>query len=144
VVHGGEVPIFAPPGLRDVLEEARRHVRVVLVTNAPQQGVQSLLDILGLGGVFDELRGDARKPAGMGPILDALLDEAGIAATPERLLSVGDIWVNDLAPAASRGCATALIDRYAIGGGNPTHVAATIVELYPAIVAWARAHHDAG
>ena len=138
-VHAGEVPVFAPPGLRDVLEEASRQVRVVLVTNAPEQGVESLLGILGLGNVFDAVRGDAGKPAGMGPILDDLLEDAGLTTAPHRLLSVGDIWVNDLAPAAERGCATALIDRFGTGGGAPTHVAATITELYPAILAWARA-----
>ena len=137
-VHAGEIPVFAPPGLRDVLDEARRHVRVVLVTNAPEQGVESLLAILGLDGVFDQVRGDAGKPAGMGPILDTLLRDAGITATPDRLLSVGDIWANDLAAAAERGCRTGLIDRYGIGGGAPTHAAATIGELYPAILDWAR------
>jgi FMN phosphatase YigB (HAD superfamily) len=137
-VHAGEVPIFAPPGLREVLDAAREHVRVVLVTNAPEHGVEALLRILRLDGVFDEVRGDAGKPAGMGSIVEALLDDAGLAATPERLLSVGDIWVNDLEPAAVRGCVTALVDRYGTGGGRPTHRAATIVELYPAIVVWAR------
>lgn len=137
-VHAGEVPIFAPPGLRDVLEEARRNVRVVLVTNAPEHGVEGLLGILGIGGVFDEVRGDARKPAGMGGILDRLLADAGIGGRPQRLLSVGDIWPNDLEPAHVRGCATALVDRYGSGTGTPTHRAATLPELYPAILDWAR------
>ena len=137
-VHAGEVPIFAPPGLRELLEAAREHVSVALVTNAPEQGAESLLRILGLDGVFDRVHGDARKPAGMAPILDTLLQDAGLTATPERLLSVGDIWANDLEPAAARGCATALIDRYGSASGTPTHRAATIVELYPAILAWAR------
>lgn len=137
-VHGGEVAIFAPPGLREVLDEVRGLVRVVLVTNAPGDGVESLLGILGLDGLVDAVHGDAGKPAGMGPIVDQLLADAGIAGSPERLLSVGDIWRNDLAPAAERGCATALIDRYFAPDGAPTHRAATIVELYPAILEWAR------
>ena len=137
-VHAGEVPIFPPPGLRNLLETVREHVRVVLVTNAPEQGVESLLGILGLDGVIDDVHGDAGKPAGMGAILDTLLADAGLTATPDRLLSVGDIWVNDLEPAAARGCVTALIDRHGITNGAPTHRAATIVELYPAILAWAR------
>jgi FMN phosphatase YigB (HAD superfamily) len=121
-----------------LLETVREHVRVVLVTNAPEQGVESLLGILGLEGLVDQVHGDAGKPAGMGPILEALLDEAGFTATPDRLLSVGDIWVNDLEPASALGCPTALIDRYGTAIGTPTHRAATIVELYPAILAWAR------
>jgi FMN phosphatase YigB (HAD superfamily) len=141
-VHDGEVPILAPPGLREVLEEAQTHVRVVLVTNAPEDGVESLLRILGLDGLFSAVHGDAGKPGGMGPILDALLQEAGIATSPERLLSVGDIWRNDLQPAAARGCATALIDRYGIADGTPTHRAATIVELYPVLLEWARRDGD--
>jgi FMN phosphatase YigB (HAD superfamily) len=136
-VHAGEVPIFAPPGLRDLLVGVRPHVRIVLVTNAPEHGVETLLDALGLGGLFDEVRGDAGKPSGMGPILDGLLAEAGIADTPERLLSVGDIWANDLEPAAARGCRTALVDRYGTGSGLATHSAPTIVELFPALRAWA-------
>ena len=136
-VHAGEVPIFAPPGLRALLTEAREHARVVLVTNAPEHGVASLLDILGLQGLFDGVHGDAGKPAGMTSIVDALLADAGLSSTPERLLSVGDIWANDLAPAAARGCVTALVDRHGTGDGTPTHRAATLVELYPAITAWA-------
>lgn len=137
-VHAGEAPIFAPPGLRELLAAAKERVRVVLVTNAPEQGVESLLGILGLEGAFDAVHGDAGKPAGMGPIIDRLLREAGLEPEPDRLLSVGDIWVNDLEPAAARGCRTALVDRYGVPDGAPTHRAATLVELYPAILDWAR------
>jgi FMN phosphatase YigB (HAD superfamily) len=135
-VHAGLVPIFAPPGLRELLVGIRSQVRVVLVTNAPEHGVETLLSALGLQDLFDEVHGDAGKPAGMGPILDRLLQAAAIAGRPERLLSVGDIWANDLEPAAVRGCRTAFIDRYGSGGDAADFRAATLVELYPAITRW--------
>lgn len=137
-VHDGSVPVTSPHGLADLLRELRPLVRVVLVTNAPENGAGALLHTLGFGGLFDEVVGDARKPSGMIPILDRLLDQNSIVDSPWRLLSVGDIWENDLEPARSLGCRTALIDRWGRAPGQPDESAASMPELYPAIAGWAR------
>ena len=63
-------------------------------------------------------------------------------ADPATLMSVGDIWVNDIAPALELGCATAFIDR---SGRDlrPAHARGrTMQDLYPAIEAWARSPRD--
>lgn len=127
--------VTAPAGLADLLGELDVHV--VVLTNAPADGLDVLLDRLGLTGVVDEAIGDARKPDGMGPVVDRLLAEHGIADQPRRLLSVGDLWANDLRAPRERGCATAYIDRFDLRQGPADARAATFEELYGAVRAWA-------
>jgi FMN phosphatase YigB (HAD superfamily) len=133
----GEVEIEAPAGLATLLRDLRPAVHVVLLTNAPARGLDVLLARLGLDGVVDETIGDAGKPGGMGAVLDLLLDRFGIVDEPWRLLSVGDVWENDLAGPGERGCATAYVDRFGLRQGPATATAATVEELYPTIRAWA-------
>lgn len=73
----------------------------------------------------------------MGPAIDRLLAEHGIADEPGRLLSVGDLWANDLRAPRERGCATAYIDRFDLRQGPADARAATFEELYGAVRAWA-------
>lgn len=127
--------VTAPAGLADLLAELDVHV--VVLTNAPADGLDVLLGRLGLAGVVDETIGDARKPDGMGPAIDRLLAEHGIADEPGRLLSVGDLWANDLRAPRERGCATAYIDRFDLRQGPADARAATFEELYGAVRAWA-------
>ncbi|MEF2975890.1 hypothetical protein [Subtercola sp. YIM 133946] len=133
----GAIETTAPEGLVELLAGLPEATRVVLVTNAPETGVTQQLEHLGLTQCFDEVITSAGKPAKMGVIVQGLLDRDGLAGHPAALLSVGDIWRNDLAPAAALGCETALIERLAAPDARPTYRAATIEQLYPAIAAWA-------
>jgi phosphoglycolate phosphatase-like HAD superfamily hydrolase len=133
----GGIAVHAPAGLADLLADLRPAVHVVVLTNAPQEGLDVLLERLGLAGVVDETIGDAGKPAGMGPVVERLLVEHGLVDEPRRLLSVGDLWENDLAAPARRGCATAHIDRFGRRCGHPDVRAATFEGLYAAVRAWA-------
>jgi FMN phosphatase YigB (HAD superfamily) len=134
----GSIPTWAPPGLADLLSSLPDDVEVALVTNAPETGVREQLVHLGLDGVIRRVVASAGKPAGMGTILEGLRSEQEPRADPERLLSVGDIWRNDLEPAFAQGSVTALIERFpAPAGATPAFRAPTIEELYPAIAAWA-------
>ena len=133
----GTLETVAPEGLADLLDGLPDGVRVVLVTNSPEHGVVQPLERLGLADRVDEIVTDARKPSGLPAVLDRLRAEAGLAEHPERLLSVGDIWLNDLEPAAAQGSPTALVERFAAPEARPTHRAATLPGLYPAIRAWA-------
>ena len=65
----------------------------------------------------------------MPAVLDRLLAEASLP--PDRLLSVGDVWRNDLEPAAAIGAATAFVDRFGRGEGSPTFRARTLEALLP-------------
>ncbi|WP_375388987.1 HAD family hydrolase [uncultured Amnibacterium sp.] len=133
-LHDGDLQVVAPDGLADVLARRPADVRCVLVTNAPVDGIEPVLARLGLDGRLDALIGDAGKPGGMGAVLARLLAEAGLA--PDRLLSVGDVWANDLEPAAAIGAATAFVDRFGLGDGDPTFRAATLTALLPDIERW--------
>lgn len=135
-LHAGDVSVHAPEGIRDLLERLRPGIVTVLVTNAPDAGLQRVLDLLGLGGAFDEVHGDAGKPDGMTPILTDLMARHGLD-DPRRILSVGDIWRNDLEPAQRLGARTALVDRWGRGTGSPDASAPSTEALYPAIEAWA-------
>lgn len=124
-----------PPGLVELLEEL--DVRRVLCTNAPGHRLEPLLDALGLRAVIDYVLPDARKPTLMGVHLSKLLDAAGLSGHPEQLMSVGDIWHNDLAPALEIGCATAYVDAYGRNRGAAHLRAATLPEMYGGLRDWA-------
>ena len=133
-LHEGALPVSAPDGLVELLDRRPPGVRCVLVTNAPVHGIEPVLERLGLAGRLDALLGDAGKPGRMPAILDELLAEADLP--PERLLSVGDVWENDLAPAAAIGAATAFVDRWCRDEGEPTYRAKTLTALLPDIEGW--------
>jgi FMN phosphatase YigB (HAD superfamily) len=133
----GRLDTAAPEGLAGLLDSLPSSVHVVLVTNSPEHGVVQPLDRLGLTDRVDEIVTDARKPAGLPAVLDRLRADAGLDDRPDRLLSVGDIWPNDLEPAAAQGSPTALVERFPAPDARPTHRAPTLPELYPAIRDWA-------
>lgn len=126
-----DAPIVAPTGLAAFLASAGGVAERVLVTNAPDIRIGEALDALGLAGLFDRIVTDARKPAGLGAVLDGLPEGA-------RVLSIGDIWHNDLAPAHARGHATALIAGFADPAAEPTFRAPAFADLVPQLIAWLR------
>ncbi|MCM3779935.1 HAD family hydrolase [Microbacterium hydrocarbonoxydans] len=127
----GEAPIAAPDGLVEFLTETSAEAERVLVTNAPPIRIAEALDALGLAGLFDRIVTNARKPAGLDAVLADLPADA-------RVLSIGDIWHNDLAPAHARGHATALIGGFADPAASPTYRAAVFAELIPQLRDWLR------
>lgn len=124
-----DAPIAAPDGLADFLESA--DAERILVTNAPAIRIVDALETLGLGGLFDRIVTDARKPNGLEAVLADLPADA-------RVLSIGDIWHNDLAPAHARGHATALVGGFSDPDATPTFHAAEFSTLIPQLEAWLR------
>jgi FMN phosphatase YigB (HAD superfamily) len=124
-------PIEPVPGLAAFLGEARDHANIVLATNSPEVRMSEALQFLGLTGAFDVLYTSVGKPSG----LDAVLDE-WMPYGP--LLSIGDIWANDLAPAHARGAQTALVGRGSVvpEGAEPTFRADDLADLFPQITRW--------
>lgn len=127
-----DAPVSAPDGLAVFLADAAPYAERMLVTNAPGIRIADALDVLGLAGLFDRVVTDARKPAGLDTVLAALPADT-------RVLSIGDIWRNDLAPAHARGHATALIGGFADPEARPTYRAATFAELIPQLECWLHA-----
>jgi FMN phosphatase YigB (HAD superfamily) len=130
----GTAAVAVPEGLAELLRRRPADVRCVLVTNAPVDGIEPVLERLGLEGLLDEVLGEAAKPGGMPAVLERLLDAASLP--PDRLLSVGDVWRNDLEPAARIGAATAFVDRFGSADGSPTFRARTLEELLPDVERW--------
>jgi len=130
---GSVGPADPAPGLADILRRIPETTRVILATNAPEAGVEGALASWGILDHFDELIYDTGKPAGLGPIIARAL-----ATGP--VLSVGDIVVNDLAPATELGADTALVGATAeTSPASVTMRATTLAELADQIVAWAHA-----
>jgi FMN phosphatase YigB (HAD superfamily) len=124
-----DAPITVPDGLVGFLEAA--DAERILVTNAPAVRIDEALESLGLTGLFDRIVTSARKPKGLEAVLADLPADA-------RVLSVGDIWHNDLAPAHARGHATALIGGFPDPHATPTFRAAEFSSLVPQLEAWLR------
>jgi len=130
----GELETFAPPGLADFL--ASLPAVLILVTNAPIAGITAQLRQLGIAGQIDRVIANAGKPQGMTDILQKIFTEHQVSAG--RVLSVGDIWRNDLEPAWLLGCATAHIDRHGAREGSPDFRAERFELLYPQLLRWAQ------
>jgi FMN phosphatase YigB (HAD superfamily) len=129
-------PLRTPAGLADFLRSLRSDVRIVLATNSPATSMDVVLKRLGVADYLHEVIVSAGKPGNMGAIVDQLL--ATSTNPPNRLLSVGDIWTNDLQAPLERGCTVAYIDRFGHDEG-PAHLRArTFDALYPAITTWAK------
>ncbi|MDR6225792.1 HAD family hydrolase [Desmospora profundinema] len=95
------------PGLRSWLEQQGKSKSLVLVTNSEQDDVQRLLSQLDLSGVFHQVVTDARKPAGTTAIFQNLLKEHGVL--PEEAVSIGDNFLNEVAPALHLGMKAVLL-----------------------------------
>lgn len=128
----------APDGLAGLLRDLRAAgTRVLLVTNAPADGLDRMLGHLGLQDGFDDIVADAGKPHGLGGVLDALAHPV----TKRTVLAVGDIPLNDLSVPAQRGSSTALVDPFDAHADSTDPVpdvrARRLEELIPWIREWA-------
>ncbi len=125
--------LFSPPGLGDLLASFAGRVQVVVFTNAPPTGLDVALSRLGLAQYVDQVIPSAHKPQRAQTVLRSLLGDA----PPYQLMSVGDLWANDIEPAWRLGCATAFIDRTG-ADWRPSHLRAQSMEpLYPGLKEWA-------
>ena len=126
-----EVPI----GLVELLEASAGSARRVLVSNTPSFGVMPLLTRLGLTEQLDEVVCDAAKPHRFAERLSAY---AAIEGVPARsVLSIGDHFVNDIAPALEAGCSTAYVNPFGVGPrGRAELEAQRLEDLLPAIDSW--------
>lgn len=118
--------VHAPDGAGTLLAELREEAGVVLITNSPAEAFTPWLEHLGLAGAFDAVINGARKPFGMPAAVQAAQEQAGVVhpdpgGAPSALVSVGDIWRNDLDHVDALGGTTVLIDRFSTGLGTPTH-----------------------
>ncbi len=137
LIAGGlhRTDVHTPAGVQSLLAELRQSAAVVLVTNAPAEGFSLWLEALGLSAAFDAVINDAAKPAGMPAAVTRARSLTGISDS-SPVLSIGDIWANDLAPVAELGGTTVLIDRHAAGAGSPDHRVRSFAEAAPLLRQW--------
>ena len=131
--------LHAPGGTAQLLAELRGNAVIVLITNSPAEGFAPWLEVLGLSHSFDAVINDARKPFGMPEALAQARSCAEASIGAHNVLSVGDIWRNDLAPVSVQGGATILLDRFSTGLGTPDHRVADWEEAAPIVRSWAGA-----
>lgn len=125
-LDAGLIEISTPDGVIDRLGSLTGWHRV-LVTNSPLASTTTLTTRLGLQPVLDAIIGDAAKPGG----LEALLAPRGVldARRWSRIVSVGDIWINELAPVHAIGGDTGLIERHPQPEATPTWRADNVQSL---------------
>lgn len=125
------VPIAAPQGLAGFLEDLLAVADVVLATNAPATRLPEALEMLGVSGILSAQHTSVGKPDGLSAIVADALARG-------RVLSVGDVYANDLEPATAMGASTALVGpTWRAFAGKVTMAARTLPELYLPIKTWA-------
>jgi len=124
-----------PDGLVELLERSAGRARRVLVSNTPSFGVMPLLNRLGLAERLDEIVCDAAKPHRFAERLRAYADVEGVS--PRAVLSIGDHFVNDIAPALEAGCSTAYVNPFDVGPrGRADLEAPRLEDLLPDVDRW--------
>lgn len=88
--------------LAGFLTSVRASARLVLATNAPQTGIDRVLESWGVTELFHERHFTVGKPAGLAAIITRLIQDGPV-------LTIGDIAENDLVPAQPFGADTALV-----------------------------------
>jgi phosphoglycolate phosphatase-like HAD superfamily hydrolase len=105
LVHD-DLGVRPPEGLHDLLDElAEAGVQRALLTNSPAVGMDETLAHLGVRARFDQIVVGAKKPTRMPEHLRALLGDE----PAHHLVSIGDNWRNDVAPAVEIGAVGMLI-----------------------------------
>ncbi len=128
---GPDFSLTPVPGLAQTLTDLRRRgVVQVLTTNSPQPDSEILLHKAGLDGLLDRAYFLSNKPAGFPAVVREVCQEFGVA--PPAMLSVGDNYVNELAPARELGMRTAFIDPHDTGPALPCDLrVGRVAELLP-------------
>lgn len=149
----GTLDVRPPEGLGAFLDRlADAGCACVLVTNSPIIGLKETLTRFGVLNLFEAILPGSGKPDGWTDVIRRLIggdgaredgnggtgaDQPAQAAAGtdtaaegrvHRLLSIGDHWINDIAPVARLGYATAYIHE-PIAGRNPTFCAPRLADM---------------
>lgn len=94
-------------GLPDFLQQLKQHHELILVTNSDLEDASRMLKELGLGGIFHEIHSSAGKPKHTERIFQKIMTMHKKA--PENVYSIGNNFINDIAPALTLGMNGVLI-----------------------------------
>ncbi|POB09913.1 HAD family hydrolase [Sulfobacillus sp. hq2] len=135
----GECPLEVPQGLAEFLQDARGRATLVMASNSPYEAAVPLLEQMHLDHAFDVIRSEANKPAGL---VATVREVMGPRYDPSRVLSIGDHYINDIAPGVQEGWTTGHISPRRIFPGPATFQAATLEEILPKARQWLSQYYE--
>ena len=97
-------------GLREALIHLKEKKNIVLLTNSQKENVHRILQNIDLQDIFENIITEANKPLDTKKHFLDLLQKFNIR--PEKGLSIGDNYINDIAPAINIGMQSVYIDLY--------------------------------
>lgn len=89
------------PGLREFLDNMKKEKTLVLITNSDANDVERLLEHLHLAHLFEQKITSAHKPVHTKQHFQKIIEQFGVP--PERIGSIGDNFMNEIAPALQFG-----------------------------------------
>lgn len=98
------------PGLREGLKHLKEKKDIVLVTNSEKNDVNRILRNLDLEDIFVHIISEAKKPQYTKNHFVQLLKKFSV--NPKSAMSIGDNYINEIAPAVNLGMKTVFIDFY--------------------------------
>lgn len=96
-----EFSLTKTPGLKESLQELKKEKHLVLMTNSEEEDVKRLLRELELQDVFAEIVTSSQKPIKTKEILKRITSSFNVE--PEKAVSIGDNFINEIAPALLMG-----------------------------------------
>ncbi len=129
---GPECHLEVPNALPALLADARGKVHVVVASNSPEAAVRPLLAKLGLLPYCDCIVPEAGKPEGLVALADAILRPED----PTRIFTVGDNYVNDIAPGLKRGWKTGHISPHGYFPGPADFRGRRLEDVLPGVRRW--------
>lgn len=96
-----EFTLTKTPGLKESLQELKKEKHLVLMTNSEEEDVKRLLRELELQDVFAEIVTSSQKPIKTKEILKRITSAFNVE--PEKAVSIGDNFINEIAPALLMG-----------------------------------------
>lgn len=104
------------PGFKALLHSLADKVKVVLLTNSPEEDSEVILHKVGIADVFDYKIFNGKKPIHTKKHLQSVKDRYDVDF--HEILSIGDNAINEIIPAKELGCKTILIDPHHIFAGE--------------------------
>lgn len=124
-------PVSTMPDLADFLAGLAQTATLVLATNAPNVGVDRVLDSWGVSEYFTEMHFAIGKPTGLTRLVTRLRESGPV-------LTIGDIAEFDLTPASELGADTALVGATALHSpASVTMRGSSLAAIRADIEAWA-------
>ncbi len=96
------------PGVKEGLATLKENKKMVLVTNSDIDDVGRLLKELQLDEIFEHMVTSAKKPSKTDEIFEKLVEQYEVK--PEQVVSIGDNFINEIAPALQKNMKAIYID----------------------------------